>query len=226
MQDEILKHTKKAYTEMKNKEHSFWHKTKEIFIEVAIIVFAVSLSIWLHGWSEHRHQQKEVKEFLVDLKEDLSKDIENFSREKERLEKTLPSLTKINALTRKDIDTMRPISELNMNLITRRTNNGNYEGFKSSGKINFIENKKVKKALLSYYQESMPPLEEIEKFRNTKGMEIIEHFGAKDDGVNALKDPLTRTKIRLLQQITESLIKAYDSDIKEAKDILSEIEKK
>ena len=40
MEDEILKHTKKAYHEMKNQNHSFWEKTKEIFIEILISVFA------------------------------------------------------------------------------------------------------------------------------------------------------------------------------------------
>jgi len=53
----------------------FIEKVKDILIEICIIVFAVSLSIWLHSWSEHRHEQKEVSEFLDGLKGDLNKDI-------------------------------------------------------------------------------------------------------------------------------------------------------
>ena len=60
MQDEILKHTKKIYNEIKSQKHSFGEKAKEIIIEILIIVFAVTLSIWLHSWSEERHQQKEA----------------------------------------------------------------------------------------------------------------------------------------------------------------------
>src|SRR4051812_37877948 len=88
MEDEILKHTKKAYREMKNQKHSFWEKVKEIFIEVLIIVFAVTISIWLHGWDEHRQQQREVKEFLNDLKNDLQQDIQSMIATKDSVTKT------------------------------------------------------------------------------------------------------------------------------------------
>ena len=70
MQDEVLKHTEKIYKTIKNKKHSLKDKLKEIIIEILIIVFAVTLSIYLHSWSEHNHQEKEVTEFLIDLKSD------------------------------------------------------------------------------------------------------------------------------------------------------------
>lgn len=49
MQDKILKHTEKIYNEIKIQKHSFGEKAKEIIIEILIIVFAVTLSIWLHS---------------------------------------------------------------------------------------------------------------------------------------------------------------------------------
>src|SRR5258708_19013112 len=75
MEDEVSKHTRKIYRAIKDPRHSFAEKTKEIVIEILIIVFAVTLSIWFHSWSEHRHEQKEVREFLTGLKDDLNKDI-------------------------------------------------------------------------------------------------------------------------------------------------------
>src|SRR3982074_2016380 len=75
MQDELTKHGLKLYKTMADRKHSFGEKFKEILIEIAIIVFAVTLSIYFHGWSEHRHEQKEVKEFLKGLKGDLADDI-------------------------------------------------------------------------------------------------------------------------------------------------------
>ena len=74
MQDEILKHTKKIYKEVKNPKHTVAEKLKEIIVEILIIVFAVTLSIWLHSWSEEKHQRKEAKTFLIGLKEDLKND--------------------------------------------------------------------------------------------------------------------------------------------------------
>ena len=61
-EQEIRKNFKKIVTITKDKKKGIWHKLEEIAIEIAIVVFAVSVTIWFHSWSEHRHQQKEVKE--------------------------------------------------------------------------------------------------------------------------------------------------------------------
>ena len=62
---------RKLYKTWFSKEHSIWHKISEFLIEMCIIVFAVTISIWFHNLSEHRHQQEEVKQFLEGLKADL-----------------------------------------------------------------------------------------------------------------------------------------------------------
>ncbi len=63
-EDEIIKHTKAAYKAFKDPEKDWIHKLKEILLEVLIIVFAVSVSIWLHNWSESVKDKNEEKEFL------------------------------------------------------------------------------------------------------------------------------------------------------------------
>ncbi len=78
----IAKHTKKIYKLWDNKERSLWHKIKELFIEIFIIVFSVTISVWLHDKSEHSHQQKEIKEFLLGLREDLLSDINEMNNDK------------------------------------------------------------------------------------------------------------------------------------------------
>ena len=42
-----------------SKEHSFADKVKVILIEILISVFAVTLSIWFHSWSENRHNEND-----------------------------------------------------------------------------------------------------------------------------------------------------------------------
>jgi hypothetical protein len=64
-EDEIAKHSRKIYKTWFNKELSIWHKISEFLIEMTIIVFAVSISIWFHNVSEHKHQQEDVKQFLT-----------------------------------------------------------------------------------------------------------------------------------------------------------------
>lgn len=141
MQQEIIKHTKKIYAEMKNRKHSLKEKVKEVLSEILIIVFAVTLSIWLHSWSEERHQQKDAKIFLIGLKEDLQNDILNLKNTKKLLNKTQQEVSLILHLTPKKIDSIKANrQQINSgtNFINTIVNNGRYEGFKSSGKINTL----------------------------------------------------------------------------------------
>lgn len=73
---EVAKAAKKIVKTAKSKEHGFWEKAKEMGTEIAIIVFAVTLSIAFHSWSESRHEQHEVNSFLNGLRKDLKKDIQ------------------------------------------------------------------------------------------------------------------------------------------------------
>src|ERR1041385_9321546 len=82
-EDEIAKHTKEIVKIAGAKEHSFWHKLKDVVTEIVIIVFAVTVSIWFHNRSEHNHQQEEVKTFLFGLRQDLTEDIAEMENDKE-----------------------------------------------------------------------------------------------------------------------------------------------
>src|SRR5258708_831768 len=70
----VMKHTKAAYDALKTPKMNWKHKLKEILLEIVIIVFAVSISIWFHNWSERLKDRKEEKEFLTSLKKDLQDD--------------------------------------------------------------------------------------------------------------------------------------------------------
>ena len=74
-EQEIAQHSKNIIGLVTTKHHPFAHRIREIAIEIVTIVFAVSMSIWLHGLSEHHHQQQEVRSFLLGLREDLKGDI-------------------------------------------------------------------------------------------------------------------------------------------------------
>ena len=70
-ENEIVKHVEAAYKVANDPEKNWLHKLKEILIEIFIIVFAVTLSIWFHNWSDSLHEHKEEREFLRGLKTDL-----------------------------------------------------------------------------------------------------------------------------------------------------------
>jgi hypothetical protein len=160
-EQEIIKHTKKVYSIYNSKEHTIWHKIKEFIIEIAIIVFAVSLSIWFHDRSEHAHQQKEVKEFLLGFREDLSHDAEEMKGDKASFIKSRNAynyITSVKSNTPLNADSLNKHRSWLFNVIVVVPNNGRFEGFKSSGKIGTIENKVLQNEIMDFYQEDMTAL--------------------------------------------------------------------
>lgn len=198
-EQEIIKHTKEVYKIMHDKEHGFWHKVKEFLLEIVIIVFAVTISIWLHNWSEHRQEQAQVKDFLTDLKDDLQKDIETIKVLQLQLRSDMNSYNFLQSVTPAYIDSMNRAKVtimLNANQVIRESFGANYEGFKSSGKIGFIENKQLKKQILIYYQELLPKLQAEEMVYNTQVNKLLDYITVNNDKTD--KEILLSPKFKVM----------------------------
>jgi hypothetical protein len=144
MQDEILKHPKKVKPKKKNM--TFFEKFKKILIETFIIFFGVTLSIMMDRLSTKNHQQKAVTEFLTDLSYDFKNDLHDYQESQKYLKKML-SILDSASIKNKTInkDALFP-------RIFRTRSGGNYESFKSSGDIKYIENKQLKDNIINYYE--------------------------------------------------------------------------
>ncbi len=155
---EVIKHTKKMHEVATSKKHSFVEKVKEIGLEIFIIVFAVSLSIWLHGWSEHRHEQDQVKKFLLGLKSDIQSDVNDSKtiiKQYQEFGKLYTSLSKLDKNKPFDTDSLKkqlPIINMNVYL---RPNIYRFNGFVSSGRIGNIENDSLSLNILKFYQQTL-----------------------------------------------------------------------
>jgi hypothetical protein len=171
-EDEIAKHTKKIYKTWFNKELSFWHKLSEFLIEIAIIVFAVTISIWFHNMSEHRHQQEDVKQFLEGLKSDLTSDIDEMSIDIKSFENQRTIFSYLASLKKSQFpsrDTLNKYSNWLNNSTALNPNDGRFQGFKSSGKIGTIENKNLQNDIMDLYEEDIPMLlASTTSYNNTK----------------------------------------------------------
>jgi dsDNA-binding SOS-regulon protein len=231
MQDEILKHTKQAYKELKNPKHTLGEKAKEIIVEIFIIVFAVSLSIWLHSWSEHRHQQEEVSVFLGNLKNDLKQDIKNIDEEKKAYEKSNTGYQKILDLTPHQLDSIAKFNtKINFPVYSHGPKNviGNFESFKSSGKIGFIENEELKQKILNYYERHVTAINEVDKLYNEYLFKCFDKMIENADKSEAklYSDAKFKKTISFLIMIGENNIRVYDKNAKpEANKLIKEIEK-
>ncbi|MEO5984003.1 MAG: hypothetical protein ABIP80_00770 [Ferruginibacter sp.] len=228
MQEEVSKHKKKIFESAKNPDSSFSEKIKEISIEIFIIVFAVSLSIWLHSWNEHRHEQKEANKFLIELKEYLTQDIELLKENKQTAIK-LDSNYKYILSLKKDhvsdsiIGPYTDITSFSINF-----NSGRYEGFKSSGKIGTIENDNLKNKILTYYQQTIPNLISEANFMNNEQIKIL-NAGQNDMGNLTLNNFLTTKKMHSMYYFLEYNFRAgslnYEKTLSQANEIILEINK-
>lgn len=232
MQDEVVKHTKKIYDTIKNHKYSAGEKIKETVIEIFIIVFAVTLSIWLHSWSDHRHEQKEVNEFLIGLKNYLNQDIQ-------LLETNRSSSSKLDSnfnfmLTFKNnrvADTVKDVlinQHLSFDLRVTRPNIGRYEGFKSSGKMGTIQNDSLKENILKFYEQTIPDLVYAENYVNLLQSKILDLQLDKSDKM-PISNFATSEKMQSLFGFGVHNIKVvivrYDNAITQAKKIIAEIDK-
>ncbi|HEY5508933.1 MAG TPA: hypothetical protein VIK29_09690 [Paludibacter sp.] len=228
MQEEVTKHSRKIYKTLKSSQKPIIEKSKEVFIEIFIIVFSVTLSIWLHSWTLQKHQQKEAVEFLADLKDDLNKDIKSMSEKKAQISETIKQYSYLKNLTEERIDSLsnkKTSIDIAVSYVIRKTNNGNYEGFKSSGKIGFIKNKQLKKMILEYYQEAMPSIDETEKYYNLRLGKIEDLIYQDKDKKKKFLDPVIKMSFEVVIQIAESNKKNYVTVSKDAKEIIAEINK-
>src|ERR1700748_3649113 len=132
-EDEIAKHTKKIYKTWKTKELDLWHKLKEIIVEIFIIVFAVTVSIWFNNRSEHSHQQEDVKVFLLGLQKDLTADIAEMQEDRRSYQMQKAVFTYIEHAKLGETlnsDSLAYYANWIYNTTALNPNNGRFEGFK------------------------------------------------------------------------------------------------
>lgn len=231
MQEEITKHSEKIYKTVKNSEHTLGEKVKEIIIEICIIVFAVTLSIGLHSWSEHRHQQEEVSVFLANLKNDLKIDIQNIDNEKEAYQKSNIAYEKILVLTPLQLDSIyKSKNKVNFPIHSHghTMNIGNYEGFKSSGKIGYIEDEKLKQKMLTYYQIFVPAQDEVDKMYNDFLFKCFDKMieNADKPEEKLYSDPKFKKTVEFLVKLGKNNIRVYNENTKPlAVELIKDIEK-
>lgn len=231
---EIAKHTKNIFRLVLQKEHPLWHKLGEIVLEIAIIVFAVSFSIWLHQQSEHRHEQEEVKTFLLGLADDLRGDrrsIENLIAVYHQYDKNFAYLNNLDAAHPPSDEEFDKAYQFGFSNINYRPSVSRYEGFKSSGKLDHIENAKLSNDILALYQEVIPRVHSSENgwiFSQERYTEFLEH-GLDEDDTRALRFKLlTSKKGKRLTAAAATYPQLYErfADIKDMeKEIIAEIEK-
>jgi hypothetical protein len=103
-----------------------------------------------------------------------------------------------------------------VNLITTRPNLGRYDGFKSSGKLETIEDDSLKQKILSYFQQAIPDLSITENFINAMQLKLLDQQMDKEDKISVLQ-LMTSQKAKITVstciQNFQLLIRSYDETL-------------
>jgi hypothetical protein len=157
-EEKIIKHAGNAVHIVKDKKRTWQSKLKELAEEIAIIVFAVSITLAFHNWNDWRNERKMEKQFLEGISNDLKieakaiGDVSGLNRTVAYYDKAWQQMSsgKIDALY---LDT-NSYQLANTSFLT--FDNGRFEGFKSSGYLRLIENKTLLKHLTYLYTNEIP----------------------------------------------------------------------
>jgi hypothetical protein len=160
-EQEIIKHTKNLFNISARKDDSFLNKVKDFVLEILIIVFAITLSIWLHNWSEHRSEQRQVKIFLTGLKGDIAQDLadcRNIIASLHYYDTAYTFLSNLTADKRPDQDSLHQFVQILRSNNYLQPHKSRFDGFISSGKMLQIESDSLVNNILLYYQEGIPAI--------------------------------------------------------------------
>lgn len=220
-EDEIIKkHTKAVYKSIKDPGLDWKHKLKDILLEIIIIVFAVTISIWFHNWSEHINDRKAEKEFLKGLKIDILADLKEMNNDRASLRLQLQGIhyfDKIAGGETLDNDSLKKYSWVFFAQAQINPRIGRFEALKGSGKIDIIENKKLQYNIIDLYQKNFPLIFRVNQFMNTLMADKIDSFigdnmqlGLKGNITNA-EEVLHKSKMRFLLLQCEGIRNSIDA---------------
>jgi hypothetical protein len=233
-EQEVIKHTKKVFGLWKT-NNPVWHKIADFLLEIFIIVFAITVSVFFHDRSVLKHQRHETREFLLGLRQDLKTDIVEMNDDKNSFMQSQKAFTYIT--TRKlneslNPDTIRYYNGWIFNTTGLVPNSGRFEGFKSAGKMGTIENKELQNNIMDLYQENIPSLINSTNFYTSKKLILFEyvHMSRKrlTDSTTNLVSVLSSDpayNICLTLTFVQEIVNRYDTCINKMNTIIRDINK-
>jgi hypothetical protein len=234
---EVIKHAKKAYKIVKTENMGFKAKLIDILTEIVIIIFAVSISIWLSNLSERHHDRKEEKEFLSGFKKDLQNEISRMKNSKDFYLNTLKGIgyfIRASSQTSLNRDSVNRYSSIFFSSTDLYPQIGRYEGLKSSGKFKIIENRELLNNIIELQETIVLRIQTLNEkyYQHAQKLEaIVEQnvkLGDKMEIINAV-DVVKRSDMIILLSTSVGMIKGniigiHDVGITKCEQIISQID--
>ena len=235
-EEEVRKHAKAAIKLAADRTKSWKHKLGDIGIEILIIIFAVTVSIWLHNWSESLKDRREERVFLTGLRSDLLLDEKEMESDRAGYVHGIIGLhyfERVGMGEPLDKDSLRLYEGVFSNFTQIIPRISRFEALKGSGKLDIIENKDLLLAITDLYQKLLPAVVRQNDYVNTTRDNnmfpfITDHLALdpKGEGTNwqeMLRMPKMRLMIRAEGTMNNNITR-YTEAIAKAKEVLGMIE--
>lgn len=237
-EDEIRKHAKATYHTLMDKEKNWQHKLKDILVEIIIIVFAVTVSIWFHNWSEELQNHKEERNFLAELKDDIKGDTANLNSSLQFYEFSLNGIKyfeKVGAGDSLIEDSLNKYGNLFFSNTRLQPHISRYEALKGSGKFSIIEDKRLLNDIIDLHESDISHIEILNNFYiqyiQQVASFIIEHAQLNRAGKLTNAQDILRTAQMRLQLgygrnfIANNAIPAHQKNIQKCNELTQQIDK-
>jgi hypothetical protein len=158
-EEKVIQHTENILHTVGNKGLTWRAKVKEVVLEICIIVFAVSLTLFLHNWNDGLHERRLAKEFLIGIRQDLKIDSERLVYE---INFFKPVIQYYGELRREILENKidAAYADTNSSKLAEDAHfafdDGRFESFKSSGYLRLIENQKLSTDLTNLFTVYLP----------------------------------------------------------------------
>lgn len=234
---EVIKHVKHAVDVARSKR-PWVHKLQEILLEIVIIVFAVSLSISLHNWSEGRKDREEERDFLVGLKQDLRADSAEMASDRasfQHLLKAVAYFQRVGGGEPLNNDSLEGYKNILVSSAQIDPRVSRFEALRGSGRLGIVRDKELLVHITDLYTKDFPQIRRVNDYINGLRADKLLPWLAAHAELNAegkaitnmepiLRMSETRFLIGTLQSAFQN-IAAYGIGIEKIKLIIKEIDR-
>ena len=176
---------------------SWKHKTSELLFEVFIIVVAVSISLLLERWREKSIEHTWEKEFLLGLRTDLTRDIQQMKDDSSSYGYGIKAYNFFIKSEGKFFADSANYYSYIYSYSTLQPNASRFEGLKSSGRLDIIENAELRQEIIRLYEEKIPSLKLATEFhlRATQQplMDYVDHQVNIKQGAESISKAIAQT---------------------------------
>lgn len=234
---DVSKHTKAIVNTLKEPNKNWKQKLGDILIDIAIIVFGITLSLMVERWRENVHERAIEKKFLLGLRIDLQNDIQQLKGDSATYHQLYKGWHYLRNAGMKKIALNPDSALIYAATLTNTTefvpNDSRFEALKSSGQFNVIENDSLQNLILDLYQNRIASLKLTTTYiTNFKTQQLLPFLSKNmrftDNNTTNLQEVIEMPEMQnylLLGGFGNEATERYHSIIIESKQIIDMINK-